>query len=112
MHPSIKKISTAAALVAGASLLLFACQTTNPSVKTAVTGDAAAKVYVAPGQYDEYYGFLSGGFSGQIAVYGIPSGRLLKVIPVFSQIPENAWGYSEETKPMLETSHGFVPWDD
>jgi nitrous-oxide reductase len=112
MHPSIKKIVTAAALAAAVGALLFACRTTNPSVRTAVTGDAAAKTYVAPGQYDEYYAFLSGGFSGQISVYGIPSGRLLKVIPVFSQNPENAWGYSEETKPMLETSHGFVPWDD
>ncbi len=74
--------------------------------------DAASKVYVAPGKYDEFYGFFSGGFSGQLSVYGIPSGRLLKVIPVFSQNPENGWGYSEETKPMLETSYGFIPWDD
>ncbi|MBC7745425.1 MAG: Sec-dependent nitrous-oxide reductase, partial [Flavobacterium sp.] len=44
--------------------------------------------------------------------YGIPSGRLLRVIPVFSVDPEKAWGYSEETKPMLNTSHGQVPWDD
>jgi nitrous-oxide reductase len=74
--------------------------------------DAAKKVYVAPGKYDELYMFASGGFSGQVAAYGIPSGRLLKVIPVFSQNAENGWGYSEETKPMLNTSHGFVPWDD
>ena len=79
---------------------------------SAVDADAAKKVYVAPGKYDEIYAFLSGGFSGQIAVYGIPSGRLLKVLPVFSQNPENGYGYSEETKPMLNTSHGFVPWDD
>jgi hypothetical protein len=32
--------------------------------------------------------------------------------PVFSQHAENGWGYSEETKPMLETSYGFIPWDD
>ncbi|MDR3694781.1 Sec-dependent nitrous-oxide reductase [Mucilaginibacter sp.] len=79
---------------------------------SSVDADAAKKVYVAPGKYDEIYAFLSGGFSGQIAVYGIPSGRLLKVLPVFSQNPENGYGYSEETKPMLNTSHGFVPWDD
>ena len=24
----------------------------------------------------------------------------------------DGWGYSEETKDMLMTSHGFVPWDD
>ena len=79
---------------------------------TAVSGDAAAKAYVAPGKYDEFYNFVSGGFSGQLSAYGLPSGRLLRVIPVFSVDPEKGWGYSEETKPMLMTSHGFVPWDD
>ena len=78
----------------------------------AVDDDAAKQVYVAPGHYDEYYDFVSGGFSGQVAVYGIPSGRLLKVIPVFSQNGENGYGYDENTKPMLNTSFGFVPWDD
>ncbi len=67
---------------------------------------------MAPGKYDEFYNFVSGGFSGQLSVYGLPSGRLLRVIPVFSVDPEKGWGYSEETKPMLNTSHGFVPWDD
>jgi nitrous-oxide reductase len=74
--------------------------------------NAAERVYVAPGEHDEFYAFMSGGFSGQLGVYGLPSGRLLKVLPVFSQNPENGWGYSEETKPMLNTSYGFVPWDD
>jgi nitrous-oxide reductase len=82
------------------------------STSNAVSGDAASKTYVAPGKYDEFYNFVSGGFSGQLAVYGIPSGRLLRVIPVFSVDPEKGWGYSEETKPMLNTSHGFIPWDD
>lgn len=77
-----------------------------------VGGDAASKVYVAPGKYDEFYNFVSGGFNGQVSVYGLPSGRLLRVIPVFSQSPENGYGYSEETKPMLNTTHGFIPWDD
>ena len=80
--------------------------------KGALGSNAAEKVYVAPGEYDEYYAFVSGGFSGQLAVYGLPSGRLFKVIPVFSQDAEKAWGYNEETKPMLNTSFGFVPWDD
>jgi nitrous-oxide reductase len=31
---------------------------------------------------------------------------------VFSQYPEKGWGYSEQTKPMLMTSYGFIPWDD
>lgn len=74
--------------------------------------DAPSKVYVEPGKYDEFYAFLSGGFSGQMSVYGIPSGRMLKVLSVFSQNPETGWGYTEESKPMFETSYGFIPWDD
>ena len=34
------------------------------------TADAASQVYVAPGEKDEYYAFLSGGFSGQVTVHG------------------------------------------
>ena len=96
--------------VAAVAIGFAACKPKN--LTSAVTGDAAAKAYVAPGQYDEFYNFVSGGFSGQLAAYGLPSGRLLRVIPVFSVDPEKGWGYSEETKPMLNTSHGFVPWDD
>jgi nitrous-oxide reductase len=79
---------------------------------SAISGDAASKVYVAPGKYDEFYDIVSGGFNGQIGIYGIPSGRLFRIVPVFSQSPESGYGFSEETKPMLNTSHGFVPWDD
>jgi len=82
------------------------------NTESAVSGDAAAKAYVAPGKYDEFYNFVSGGFSGNVVVYGLPSGRLIKEIPVFSVFPENGYGYSEETKPMLNTTAGFIPWDD
>lgn len=75
-------------------------------------GDAAERVFVAPGDYDEYYAFFSGGYSGQLSVWGLPSARLFRVIPVFSQDPESGYGYSEETKPLLQTSYGFIPWDD
>lgn len=78
----------------------------------ALSGNAAEKVYVKPGDYDEFYAFISGGFNGQLSVYGLPSGRLFRVIPVFSQDAEKGYGYSEETKPMLNTSFGHVPWDD
>jgi nitrous-oxide reductase len=98
----------AAALMAG--VFLHSCSPQGP--QSAATGDAASRVYVAPGQYDEFYNLVSGGFNGQLSVYGVPSGRLIKIVPVFSVHPENGYGYSEETKPMLNTSHGFVPWDD
>jgi len=84
----------------------------STSNKGALNSNAAERVYVAPGELDEFYAFVSGGFSGQLAVYGLPSGRLFKVIPVFSQDAEKAYGYNEETKPMLNTSYGFIPWDD
>lgn len=93
--------------------MLFSVIGCKPKNAGDATGsDAAAKVYVPPGKYDEVYNFVSGGFSGQVSVYGLPSGRLLRVIPVFSVDPEKGWGYSEETKPMLNTSHGEVPWGD
>ncbi len=92
------------------SITLISCQQGGNS--GALKGSTAEKVFVAPGEHDEFYAFISGGFSGQLAVYGLPSGRLFKVIPVFSVDAEKAWGFNEETKPMLETSFGFEPWDD
>ena len=80
--------------------------------ETASAEDAAKRVYVKPGSYDEFYAFLSGGFNGQVSVYGLPSGRLFRMISVFSQNPETGYGYSEETKGMLMTSFGYIPWDD
>jgi nitrous-oxide reductase len=107
------KISTKILLIAASIASLSATQGCRPTgAKSAVSGDAAEKVYVAPGKYDEFYSFVSGGFNGQLSVYGYPSGRLLRIIPVFSAQPENGYGFSEETKGMLNTSHGYVPWDD
>ncbi|QSR89554.1 Sec-dependent nitrous-oxide reductase [Methylacidiphilum caldifontis] len=94
-------------------VLLVGCQQKKETMRTEVgTTDVASKVYVPPGKYDEFYAFLSGGFSGQVSVYGLPSGRLINVIKVFAQDPESGYGYTPETKPMLMTSHGFIPWDD
>ena len=107
---NLKSLFSAQLLYVHGFWYLISCKPKNAG--NAVIGDAAAKAYVAPGKYDEFYNFVSGGFSGQMSVYGFPSGRLLRVIPVFSVDPEKGYGYSEETKPMLNTSHGFVPWDD
>src|SRR3982751_1534701 len=101
----------AAILVAGGAFT-FACNRATATTGDLVGGDAASRGYVKPGEKDELYAFMSGGFSGQVSVYGLPSGRLLKVIPVFSQNPENGYGYNEETKDMLKTTFGNVPWDD
>ena len=99
-----------AALVVVAGIALAGC---GPRTNTpASAADAAQRVYVAPGSKDEFYAFMSGGFSGQVSVYGLPSGRHFKTIKVFSQDPETGYGYSEQTRAMLNTSYGFVPWDD
>jgi nitrous-oxide reductase len=98
----------------GALALLTSCGNNNGNSgsNSGLNSSAAEKVYVAPGEQDEFYAFMSGGYSGNLTVYGLPSGRMFKEIPVFSQFPTSGYGYSEETKPMLNTSHGFVPWDD
>jgi len=88
------------------------CKPGGDKKSAVLDSDVASKVYVPPGKYDDFYFFTSGGFSGQVGVYGLPSGRLFRVIPVFSVDPEKGYGYSEETKPMLQTTHGFIPWGD
>lgn len=97
--------------VIAALLMLTACQQSG-NKSGALSGSLAERSFVPPGQHDDFYAFVSGGFSGQLSVYGLPSGRLFKVIPVFSVDAEKAYGFNEETKPMMQTSHGFIPWDD
>ncbi len=113
MNKSTIKLVVASAIATSVlgGIFFAGCNGGKPGTSVSAS-DAASKVYVAPGKHDEFYNFISGGFNGQMSVVGLPSGRVFKVIPVFSVNPENGYGYSEETKPMLNTSHGFVPWDD
>lgn len=107
------KTSIACLTCLSVPILMLSIQSCKPKgASAAVSGDAAEAVYVSPGKYDEFYNIVSGGFNGQIGVYGLPSGRLLKIVPVFSAQPENGYGFSEETKPMLNVASGYVPWDD
>jgi len=110
----MKNILKSIVAIVSVSIAFTSCNNGAKSDKSsgALANNVAEKVYVAPGEHDEFYAFISGGFSGQLAVYGLPSGRLFKVIPVFSQDAEKAYGYNEETKPLLNTSYGFIPWDD
>ena len=71
-------------------------------------GSAAQKVYVKPGEHDAYYAFLSGGHSGNVYVYGIPSCRHITTIPVFTPEPAVGYGNDEESKAML----GGFTWGD
>jgi nitrous-oxide reductase len=69
---------------------------------------AAQKVYVAPGDLDEYYMFASGGHSGQVYVYGVPSMRHISTIPVYTPYPATGYGFDDESKAML----GNLTWGD
>lgn len=55
----------------------------------------ARRVYVPPGKLDDYYAFLSGGQSGSVFVFGIPSCRFIKEIPIFE--PRAALGYANNS---------------
>jgi nitrous-oxide reductase len=63
---------------------------------------AAAKTYVPTGKRDEYVAFSSGGQSGMVIVYGIPSMRILKYIAVFNPEPWQGYGFEEESKAVLD----------
>ena len=63
---------------------------------------AAAKTYTPSGGRDKYIVFSSGGQSGQIMVYGVPSMRILKYIGVFTPEPWQGWGYDDDTKKVLK----------
>jgi len=94
-------------------LLLASCAPSAPkgAKKAATASDlqvAAMKTYVAPGDLDEYYMFSSGGHSGQVYVYGIPSMRHLSTIPVFTPYPGTGYGFDDDTKKML----GKLTWGD
>lgn len=76
---------------------------------------AAAKTYVPTGKRDEYIAFSSGGQSGQVIVYGIPSMRILKYIAVFTPEPWQGYGYDEESKAVLEQGYidgKEITWGD
>ncbi len=62
---------------------------------------AAAKTYTPTGGRDEYLVFSSGGQSGQVIVYGVPSMRILKYIGVFTPEPWQGYGFDDESKAVL-----------
>ncbi len=96
--------------LAGASMGLVGCKddAAKPALGTAAAstakdGAAHGKFEIPPGQLDEYYIFSSGGHSGEARIFGLPSGRTLRRIPVFNIDPMVGWGITNESKAIIGT---------
>lgn len=95
-----------AALVAATATAAWAGETLQDVLKrrglTQQDLLAAAKTYVPTGKRDDFIAFSSGGQSGQVIVYGIPSMRILKYLAVFTPEPWQGYGFDEESKKVLK----------
>ncbi|MEC1521986.1 Sec-dependent nitrous-oxide reductase [Neobacillus niacini] len=107
-----KWVPIASGLLAGfvAATISFAdfSQSTNTQVASGSTKSNAEKVYVPFGEKDDYYLFASGGHSGQMFIYGVPSMRHIRTVPVFSQDSATGYGFDEHSKKMM----GGYTWGD
>lgn len=98
--------TTALAGLAGGGLGLAACsrRIEAPAAAGATAADAAhARYEVPPGKLDDYYILSSGGHSGEVRIYGCPSGRTIKRIPVFNIDPMVGWGITNESRAIIGT---------
>ncbi|HEX7012021.1 MAG TPA: TAT-dependent nitrous-oxide reductase [Steroidobacteraceae bacterium] len=111
--PGRRKFLNTAAMTglagAGLSLGVAGCSTEDSPARvgTSASPDADidySKYEVHPGQLDEYYVFSSGGHSGEVRVYALPSGRMLKRIPVFNLDCLVGWGITNESKQIIGTN--------
>ncbi|MCM3123664.1 MULTISPECIES: Sec-dependent nitrous-oxide reductase [Bacillaceae] len=109
-----KWVPAASGLLAGfmAATVFFADFSPGPKGTASSDNNSkksnAEKVYVPYGELDEYYMLSSGGHSGQLFVYGLPSMRKIRTVPVFSPDPATGYGFDKDSKEML----GKYTWGD
>ncbi|MFV8827721.1 Sec-dependent nitrous-oxide reductase [Alkalihalobacterium sp. APHAB7] len=99
-----------AGLVSGvlAATVFFADFNTTTPTTSASVKSKAEQVYVPHGELDDYYLFNSGGHSGQLFIYGVPSMRHIRTVPVFTPDPATGYGFDDYTREML----GDYTWGD
>lgn len=108
-------LSTAlAGTVVGAGLAMGL----KPGESLAAEQAGGLSSHVPPGKLDDYYGFWSGGQSGEIRIMGVPSMRELKRVPVFNYEGATGHGATDRTKKMMgrfmngDTHHLHLSYDN
>lgn len=90
----------------------------GPSAARAASNKGGLNSHVPPGKLDAYYGFWSGGQSGEIRIMGVPSMREFKRIPVVCRDAATGWGRDDWSKQLLggldsgDTHHVHLSYTD